>query len=585
MRPIATLRRLAVPALLFLPVAFARPAFSQDEPKPESAYVKLLKKAPEGRMAQIVDLIGKRGTIDDLAFVYERAIASDGFPTPVCLKALESLNDAATTRDLRPRVDLAGLARLIKPADPKAVPAIRLAAIKLAGAWKAEATVDELREIAGSRQADPPTRSAAFEALASIGGSKARSAIDALASADRPPAVKALAVAALARLDLGLAAEKAAGALTDDARIEDVTPLIAAFLDRQGGGDKLAAALEKKKPTTDGARLALRAVYALGRADESLIAVLNKSAGLEAEPKLPTKEQMDLLVAEVAAKGDPERGEAIFRRAELNCMKCHAISGAAGGVGPELSALGLSSPVDYVVNSILIPDQAIKEEFQTRTVVTDDGRVLQGIVIEEDDKRLVLKDATGEPRVVPVASIEETKKGGSLMPKGLSSLLTHAEFVDLVRFLSELGKPGPYAIRSTPTIQRWRVLDSSPDDIADALQAGSEHWLPAYSRAAGALPIEDVAALSPGKILYLQGELAVSAAGSLNVRFNSTRGLTAWLDDQPLPTGDAPTVEVTEGTHKLTLRVELTSRDRLPIRVEVAKSEGSTAEFSVVGGR
>ena len=46
---------------------------------------------------------------------------------------------------------------------------------------------------------------------------------------------------------------------------------------------------------------------------------------------------------------------------ELNCIKCHAISGAAGGVGPDLSALGLSSPVDYVVNSILIPDQAIKE--------------------------------------------------------------------------------------------------------------------------------------------------------------------------------------------------------------------------------
>jgi len=129
-------------------------------------------------------------------------------------------------------------------------------------------------------------------------------------------------------------------------------------------------------------------------------------------------------------------------------MKCHAVSGAAGGVGPDLSSLGLSSPVDYVVNSILIPEQAIKEEFLTRLVVTDDGRVLQGIVVEEDDKRLVLKDATGEQRVIPVASIEESKKGGSLMPKGIGNLLTRAEFVDLVRFLSELGKPG--LMRSGP---------------------------------------------------------------------------------------------------------------------------------------
>jgi putative heme-binding domain-containing protein len=582
MRPIATRRRLAV-STPFLLAALAWPAFSQDE-KPESAYVKLLKKAPEGRMAQIVDLIGKRGTADDLAFLYTRATSGEGLTASVGQKALEALNDAALTRSLRPEVDFAGLNRLIDP-GAKVDPAVRLAAIKLAGAWKAEATVAVLREIAGSKPADGPTRAAAFEALASIGGPEARRAIDALAAPDRSPSVRALAVASLARLDLELAAGKAVGALTDDARIEDVTPLMAAFLDRQGGGDKLAAALKARPPTADGARLALRAVYALGRADESLVAVLSKAAGLEAEASLPTKEQMDALVAEVASKGNSDRGEAVFRRAELNCMKCHALSGAAGGVGPELSALGLSSPVDYVVNSILIPDQAIKEEFQTRTVSTDDGRTLQGIVVEEDDKRLVLKEATGEQRVVPVGSIEESRKGGSLMPKGLANLLTHAEFVDLVRFLSELGKPGPYAIKSTPTIQRWRVLKSAPEEIGDALQADPVEWLPAYAKVAGSLPIEDLAEATKGQVAYVQGEIAVSAAGPITLRLDSSKGLAGWLDDQPLPTGDSPTVDVAEGTHKLTIRVDLPSRAGRPIRVEVARAEGSSAEFSVVGGR
>ena len=32
------------------------------------------------------------------------------------------------------------------------------------------------------------------------------------------------------------------------------------------------------------------------------------------------------------------------------------------------------------------------------------------------------------------------------------------ELLDLARFVSELGKPGPYAVRTTPTVQRWRVL-------------------------------------------------------------------------------------------------------------------------------
>jgi putative heme-binding domain-containing protein len=557
------------------------PTIAQDDAIPESAYVKLLKKAPEERVGQIVEIIGKRGTADDLAVVFDRAVKPGGFAPAVRLKALEVLADAALTRQLRPRFDLVGLVHLIDSETGN----VRLAAIKLAGLWKVDETIRLLLPIASAKDTPPPIRSAAFAALAAIDSPPARVAIEALTGPNFPASVRALGVAALARFDIEKAVGKAVEALTDDARIEDVTPLIAAFLDRQGGGDKLAQAFKAHPPSADGARLALRAVYALGRSDEALIAILSKAAGIEAEPRLPTKEEMDTIVQEVAAKGNSERGEAIFRRGELNCMKCHAIAGAAGGVGPDLSSLGLSSPVDYVVNSILIPDQAIKEEFQTRQVLTDDGRVLQGIVVEEDDKKLVLKDATGELRVIPVGSIEESKKGGSLMPRGLASLLTRAEFVDIVRFLSELGKPGPYALRSTPTIQRWRVLKTSPDDIAGVLEADPGRWSPVYGQMNGALPLGDVTAATPEKSASLQGEIAVSAAGPITFRLNSTKGLTAWLDDQALPAGESPTLEVAEGTHKLTLRVEIAARDFAPIRVEVVKPEGSSAEFSVVGGR
>jgi hypothetical protein len=95
----------------------------------------------------------------------------------------------------------------------------------------------------------------------------------------------------------------------------------------------------------------------------------------------------------------------------------------------------------------------------------------------------------------------------------------------------------------------------------------------------------DILALTPGKSVYIQGEIAVSAAGSLGFRFPSIKGLTAWLDDQPLPEGASPAVEVTEGSHKLTLRVDIASRELEPIKVELIKPEGSSIEFSVVGGR
>ena len=199
---------------------------------------------------------------------------------------------------------------------------------------------------------------------------------------------------------------------------------MAAFLNRQGGADVLAAKLGRHAPPADSAKLALRAVYALGHADPALVAALSRAAGLSAETKPLTPAELNQLVAEVAAQGDPARGELIFRRADLNCMSCHSLGKAGGDVGPDLSSVGQTSPPDYIINSIYNPDQAIKEQYHTLVVQTSDGQVFQGIVTDKDDQRIVLKDATGAPRVVPVASIEDQKPGGSLMPKGLANLMT-----------------------------------------------------------------------------------------------------------------------------------------------------------------
>jgi putative heme-binding domain-containing protein len=97
----------------------------------------------------------------------------------------------------------------------------------------------------------------------------------------------------------------------------------------------------------------------------------------------------------------------VFRRAELNCVGCHAIGGAGGAIGPELSAIGQGNPVDYLVNSVLVPDQIIKEQYQTLVVLTVDGQVFQGIVADRDDTKVVLREATGELRTVPTADIED----------------------------------------------------------------------------------------------------------------------------------------------------------------------------------
>jgi putative heme-binding domain-containing protein len=579
---------------LFVPCAEA-----DDSPAPDSPLVKLLKsgRVPEARQGAIVDMIGKRGTAGDVEFLFHRATSPDGFSTPLKLKALKALAEAAANRNLRPANDVDKLAALIRPVSSRSDMGLEKAAIRLAGLWKLETAADALKALAVSPAADESLRGEALDALAAIGGKMGRSQIEALTAPAQPPGTRILAVASLAKLDVDAAAARAAEILATAASAgRDLTPLLAAFLNRQGGADVLALAIGRHPVPADSAKLALRAIYALGRADPALVAILSHAAGLSAETKPLTPTELNQLVGEVAAHGDPARGELIFRRADLNCVSCHSLSKAGGEVGPDLSAVGQTSPSDYIINSLLNPDQAIKEQYHTLIVQTSEGQVFQGIVTDKDDQRIVLKDATGAPRVVPVASIEDQKPGGSLMPKGLANLMTHAEFVDLVRFLAELGKPGPYAIRTTPTIQRWRVLKpfsealvaSIPDKVwvrDQVLKAEPDRWTTSYAKVTGSLPLDELTAQTGDKILYLQGEINVSNAGPIRFALDSADGVRFWIDEEPAPPA-TPTVitPLTAGRHTVTVRVDTSARSSHDIKVEVAKPTGSSAEFTVVGG-
>ena len=600
MRPTLTL----LSSLTLLLGLIAHPAASADDPPAEGPLVKMLRggKVPEARQGTVIEMIGKRGGASDLDFLLEQALKPEGVSTATRVKDLDALSDAALTRNVRPSGDLARLAPLVegKGMGKDASRAVRPLAVRLAGLWKAPGLVGALKGVAGSDDSGEALRAQAMEALASVGTPEARAGVEALDAPGRPSPTRAAAVAALARFDAADAAERAA-ALLGDARGgapgQDFTGLVAAFLNRQGGADKLASALGKVKLAPDTAKLALRAVYTLGHSDPSLVDTLTKAAGLDAEVKPLDKAAMDALVAEVAAKGDPARGEALFRRADVNCAKCHAVSGAGGGVGPDLSPIGATSPPDYLVNSIMVPDQAIKEEYQTVVVQTADGQVFQGIVVDKDDKRWVLREATGETRTVPAADVEDSKEGGSLMPKGLVNFLTRAEFVDLIRFLSEMGKPGPYAVRSTPTVQRWRVLKPVPEALArdlpdedtfqtEVLKADVSRWVPAYGKVGGDLPVAEVREAAGSDVVYLRAEVEVSHGDKMEIVPNSADGVRLWVDNDLAPEGGAAyPVNLSSGRHVLTFRVDAKARGDRPLRVEVRKPPGSSAEYAVVGGR
>ena len=131
-------------------------------------------------------------------------------------------------------------------------------------------------------------------------------------------------------------------------------------------------------------------------------------------------------------------------------------------------------------------------------MATADGRVLTGLKVRQTDAELVLRDAEDREVAIPADAIEEQKPGGSLMPAGLTDAMTRAELVDLVRFLSELGKLGPYAV--SPQARLGPPL-AGPGPARRRPRAGPTRstpwrptprlaWSPAYSKVSGELPAD-----------------------------------------------------------------------------------------------
>src|SRR5207247_9360567 len=106
-------------------------------------------------------------------------------------------------------------------------------------------------------------------------------------------------------------------------------------------------------------------------------------AGNLAVKKDPTAEEIKSLTADSLKLGDAVRGELVFRRKELQCLACHAIGGAGGQVGPDLTSIGARAQPDYLVESLLLPNRAIKEGYHTLDVTKLDGKIVSGVKVRE----------------------------------------------------------------------------------------------------------------------------------------------------------------------------------------------------------
>ena len=141
---------------------------------------------------------------------------------------------------------------------------------------------------------------------------------------------------------------------------------------------------------------------------------------------------------------DPARGAKLFADARgANCAACHrAGDHGVGGIGPELSDIGLRAAPAAIVESILQPSATIIEGYRVSTLVLDDGRSLTGLVLDDTPDTLRVIDAEGRSTSVRKDAIEERAvQQVSLMPAGYDRTLTPEELADLVAFLLTQKRP------------------------------------------------------------------------------------------------------------------------------------------------
>ncbi len=132
-----------------------------------------------------------------------------------------------------------------------------------------------------------------------------------------------------------------------------------------------------------------------------------------------------------------ENGKLIYEQA--GCNRCHTIHDQGAKYGPDLTAVSKRFQGSKLLQQMVNPSTEIHKEFRTQLILVDDGRLLTGVVVEENDDHLRLLPNLLKPdkiEMIDTSAIESRRFAEvSSMPEGLLDTFTADEIMDLLAFL------------------------------------------------------------------------------------------------------------------------------------------------------
>jgi putative heme-binding domain-containing protein len=508
-------------------------------------------------------LIGRTGNSTQLNRI--TAMTRDSaLPSETLLRCLRALEDASRLRKVRPTVGKDAIVKRFVHADE----AVQLASMRLAREWKLTSAQDALVHAAKLESASESVRAGAVQALGALGGEGAWASLKSLTTAEQPATLQRLAVEAMAYIRPSEALPLVWATMNRLEQENELEALWTRLVQRRPVFEALKAGMQDITLGKAAAKAGIRSIQKAGRNEPELLLAIEKAGSLAADQGSIDVSTLQQMARQAEAQGDAHRGETVYRRLELGCVACHAIGGVGGKVGPDLTSIGASAPTDYLVESLLAPNAKIKEGYHSIILETNDAEEYSGILQSENNQEIFLRNAANQVISIPKKDIDRRLMGTSLMPAGLIETLSKTERMDLLKFLSKLGEPGPFDAARNNVARLWKLRAGRHTDEQFGIEniigdTSGPAWKPAQTLVDGRLPqsimAEALALRNINQVTSLIGLMATShfetTGDRVTLNFDAQQDSRLWINGRELPYQASVSLSLPAGRHYMVLQM------------------------------
>jgi putative membrane-bound dehydrogenase-like protein len=142
---------------------------------------------------------------------------------------------------------------------------------------------------------------------------------------------------------------------------------------------------------------------------------------------------LDKMLRTSIASGNPYVGKVLYQE---TCGKCHKLFTQGGEIGPDLTSFKRTDSRGILLN-VINPSAEIRKGFENYTILTREGRIVTGFLVDQDNQVVVIRGIDGQNVVLQQEDIDEMiANPKSVMPEGLLDKMSDEQIRHLFAYLS-----------------------------------------------------------------------------------------------------------------------------------------------------